>query len=76
MIENDFPYPLALEFRRLNTKEYLAHDGKRLMQILKISETAIQLLSLISLVDLLENVQKLLLAFLIHLNEIFRIFFQ
>ena len=58
MIENDYPYPLALEFRRLNTKEYLAHDGKRLMQILKISETAIQMLSLISLVDLLENVTK------------------
>jgi len=57
-IENDYPYPLALEFRRLNTKEYLAHDGKRLMQILKISETTIQLLSLISLVDLLENVTK------------------
>src|SRR5664279_558084 len=57
-IENDYPYPLALEFRRLNTKEYLAHDGKRLMQILKISETAIHLLSLISLVDLLENVTK------------------
>ena len=57
-IENDYPYPLALEFRRLNTKEYLAHDGKRLMQILKISETAIQLLSLISLVDLLEKVTK------------------
>jgi hypothetical protein len=58
MIENDYPYPLALEFRRLNTKEYLAHDEKRLMQILKISETTIHLLSLISLVDLLENVAK------------------
>jgi hypothetical protein len=57
-IENDFPYPIALEFRRLNTKEYLAYDGKRLMQILKISETTIQLLSLISLADLLENVTK------------------
>jgi hypothetical protein len=58
MIENDYPYPLALEFRRLNTREYLAHDEKRLMQILKISETAIHLLSLISLVDLLENAAK------------------
>lgn len=58
MIENDYPYPLALEFRRLNTREYLAHDEKRLMQILKISETTIHLLSLISLVDLLENGAK------------------
>jgi hypothetical protein len=58
MIENDYPYPLALEFRRLNTREYLAHDEKRLMQILKISEITIHLLSLISLVDLLENGAK------------------
>jgi hypothetical protein len=58
MIENEYPYPVALEFRRLNTKEYLNHDEKRLMQILKISEATIHLLSLISLVDLLENVTK------------------
>ena len=54
-IENDYPYPLALEFRRLNTKEYLALDENRLRQILKISETTIHLLALISIVDLLEN---------------------
>lgn len=57
-IENDFPYPVALEFRRLNTKEYLANDENRLRQILKISETTIHLISLISVVDLLENVIK------------------
>jgi len=54
-IENDYPYPIALEFRRLNTKEYLASDENRLRQILKISESTIHLLALISLVDLLEN---------------------
>jgi len=54
-IENDYPYPIALEFRRLNTKEYLAYDENRLRQILKISETTIHLLALISIVDLLEN---------------------
>ena len=54
-IENDYPYPIALEFRRLNTKEYLTNDVNRLRQILKISETTIHLVSLISLVDLLEN---------------------
>ncbi len=54
-IENDFPYPIALEFRRLNTKEYLTNDENRLRQILKISETTIHLLALISVVDLLEN---------------------
>jgi hypothetical protein len=57
-IENDFPYPIALEFRRLNTKEYLANDENRLRQILKISETTIHLLALIVVVDLLENVTK------------------
>ena len=55
IIENDFPYPIALEFRRLNTKEYLANDENRLRQILKISETTIHLLALISVADLLEN---------------------
>ena len=57
-IENDYPYPIALEFRRLNTKEYLASDENRLRQILKIAETAIHLLALISIVDLLENSTK------------------
>jgi hypothetical protein len=55
MIENDYPYPVALEFRRLNTKEYLAVDESRLRQILKLSETTIHLIALISVVDLLEN---------------------
>jgi len=57
-IENDYPYPIALEFRRLNTKEYLANDENRLRQILKISETTIHLIALISVVDLLEKVTK------------------
>lgn len=60
-IENDYPYPVALEFRRLNTKEYLALDENRLRQILKISETTIHLLALISVVDLLENCSKSLI---------------
>ena len=57
-IENDYPYPIALEFRRLNTKEYLASDENRLRQILKISESTIHLLALITIVDLLENCAK------------------
>lgn len=57
-IENDYPYPIALEFRRLNTKEYLDSDENRLRQILKISETTIHLVALISVVDLLENTAK------------------
>ncbi len=57
-IENDYPYPIALEFRRLNTKEYLATDENRLRQILKISETTIHLLAAISIIDLLEKCTK------------------
>lgn len=57
-IENDYPYPIALEFRRLNTKEYLTSDENRLRQILKISETTIHFLALISIIDLLENSAK------------------
>ncbi|MCX6254215.1 MAG: hypothetical protein NTV31_07025 [Bacteroidia bacterium] len=57
-IENDYPYPIALEFRRLNTKEYLVSDENRLRQILKVSETTIHLLAMISIVDLLENTTK------------------
>lgn len=57
-IENDYPYPIALEYRRLNTKEYLATDENRLRQILKISESVIHLLALISVVDLMENCNR------------------
>jgi hypothetical protein len=57
-IENDYPYPIALEYRRLNTKEYLASDENRLRQILKISESVIHLLALISVVDLMENCNR------------------
>jgi hypothetical protein len=57
-IENDYPYPIALEFRRLNTKEYLDSNENRLRQILKISETTIHLIAAISIVDLLERCSK------------------
>ena len=54
-IENDFPYPIASEFRLLNTEEYLEPDGNRLKQILKTTESTIHLLALISVIDLFEN---------------------
>jgi hypothetical protein len=58
MIENEYPYPIALEFRRLNTREYLAINESRLRQILKLSEITIHMLALISLVDLLDKCSK------------------
>lgn len=57
-VENSYPYPIASEFRILNTEEYLETDEKRLIQILKTAEITIHLLSLISLVDLLETHSK------------------
>ena len=35
-VENNYPYPLAIEFRRLNTPDIMKPDYKRLKQILKI----------------------------------------
>jgi hypothetical protein len=57
--EKEFPYPIALELRRLNTMEYLEHNDKRLKQILKSSESIIHFLALIALVDLCDHSDKL-----------------
>ena len=54
-IENDFPYPIASDFRLLNTEEYIEHGKERLKQILKTAETTIHLLALISVINLFEN---------------------
>jgi hypothetical protein len=54
------PNPLALELRRLNTKEYLVNDNI-LRPILKISETTIHFLALILVLDILENCSKSLI---------------
>jgi len=58
-IETKYPYPIALEFRRLNTEEYLDQNEKRLQKILRISENTIHFLALIGLVDLCDNFNKL-----------------
>jgi len=57
-IEHEFPYPIALEFRRLNTEEFLDQNEKRLQKLLRISENTIHFLALIGLVDLFDNLQK------------------
>ncbi len=57
-IENEFPYPIALEYRRLNTEEYLDQNEKRLQKLLRISENTIHFLSLIGLVDLFDNIKN------------------
>ena len=75
MIENDYPYPIALEFRRLNTKEYLAIDESRLRQILKLSETTIHLVGLISIVDLLENCTNQMITITDDFKKLFPVLF-
>ncbi|MFC1852264.1 hypothetical protein ACFL27_18870 [candidate division CSSED10-310 bacterium] len=54
-VENNFPYPIAIEFRRLNTPDFLKPDYKRLKQILKSAEKTIHFLALIGLSDLLDK---------------------
>jgi len=57
-IENDFPYPIAAEFRILNTEEYLELDQNRLKQLLRTVENTAHFLAIISLIDLTENYLK------------------
>lgn len=57
-VENEYPYPISIEFRRLNTVEYGNNDFKRLMQILKIAEVAIHFLAVVATVDLLDEKLK------------------
>ncbi len=57
-IENDYPYPIAAEFRILNTEEYLEPDPNRLKQLLRTVESTAHFFALISLVDLTENYLK------------------
>lgn len=55
LVETSYPYPIAIEFRRLNTPEYINYDYKRLKQILRTAEKTIHLISLNVLSDMIEN---------------------
>ena len=57
-IENDYPYPIASEFRILNTEEYLEIDEFRLKQILRTVETTAHFIALISIIDLEDKFSK------------------
>ncbi|MBC8146426.1 MAG: hypothetical protein H8E98_00400 [Bacteroidetes bacterium] len=54
-IANDYPYPITVEFMRLNTMEYKNHGKERLEKIIDVTEAILQFLSLISISDLVEN---------------------
>ncbi len=54
-VESEYPYPIAVEFRKLLTSKNKNRDINRLQQILRTAENIIHIIMLISLVDLLEN---------------------
>ncbi|MCX6272774.1 MAG: hypothetical protein NTU44_16470 [Bacteroidetes bacterium] len=57
-VTNDYPYPVTIDFMRLNTPDYRDPDLKRLSKIIDVVENTIHFLALISLNDLLENRMK------------------
>jgi hypothetical protein len=54
-VTNDYPYPVTIDFMRLNTPDYRDPDLKRLSKIIDVVENTIHFLALIALNDLLEN---------------------
>lgn len=76
-VENRYPYPIASEFRVLNTEEYLKPDSNRLKQILQIGEITIQFLAVVVLSDLIEqNNKKRIFLPESFKNEFFKNFFK
>ncbi len=57
-IANDYPYPITVEFMRLNTMDYKNHGIERLRKIVDVTETLLQFMTLISISDLVENVMN------------------
>jgi hypothetical protein len=54
-IANEYPYPVTIDFMRLNTPDYREPDIKRIGKIIDVAENTIHFLALIALSDLLEN---------------------
>ncbi|MEI7981931.1 MAG: hypothetical protein WCI71_09770 [Bacteroidota bacterium] len=54
-VTNDYPYPVTIDFMRLNTPDYKDPDLRRINKIIDVVENTIHFLALISLNDLLEN---------------------
>ena len=55
---NDYPYPVTIDFMRLNTPDFRNPDLKRIGKIIDVTENVIHFLALIALSDLLENCMK------------------
>jgi hypothetical protein len=54
-VTNDYPYPVTIDFMRLNTPDYKDPDLKRISKIIDVIENTIHFLALIALNDLLEK---------------------
>ena len=57
-VANDYPYPVTIDFMRLNTPDYRNPDLKRIGKIIDVTENTVHFLTLIALSDLLENLIK------------------
>lgn len=57
-ITRDYPYPLIIEFQRLNTQEFKEQDKKRIDKIFDVLQLILQFLSLVMLSDLMEHHPK------------------
>jgi uncharacterized ubiquitin-like protein YukD len=58
IVANDYPYPITIDFMRLNTPDYRNPDMKRIGKIIDVTENTVHFLALITLSDFLENVMK------------------
>lgn len=54
-VANDYPYPVTIDFMRLNTPDYRKCDIKRIGKIIDVTENTVHFLALVALSDLLEN---------------------
>jgi hypothetical protein len=58
-VANDYPYPVTIDFMRLNTPDFRNPDMKRIGKIIDVTENVLHFLALIALSDLLENISNL-----------------
>jgi len=58
IIENQYPYPIAVEFRRLLTPEYSKPGTMRLHKILEVTENTAHFLALLTVCELRELVER------------------
>lgn len=58
LIEQKYPYPIAVTFRRLETDEYLQKGPQRLKALLEVAERTVHLLAHLVLANLFEDIER------------------